>query len=140
MHRYHHDPATTAFGHEAAEALGLDGGRVFKTLVTSVDGRLVVAVVPVDSELDMKALAGVFGAKRAHMADPAEAERATGYVRGGISPVGVKRRLPTVIDERATGWDTVFVSAGRRGLELEVSPDDLVRATGAQVAPIARTT
>ena len=138
VHRYHHDPETTAFGHEAAEALGVDEGRVFKTLVTSVDGRLVVAVVPVDSEVDMKALAGAAGGKRAAMADPSLAERATGYVRGGISPVGGKRRLPMVIDERAMGWETVFVSGGRRGLELELAPDDLVRVTGAQVAPIAR--
>ena len=138
VHRYHHDPETTAFGHEAAEALGVDEGRVFKTLVTSVDGRLVVAVVPVDSEVDMKALAGAAGGKRAAMADPSLAERETGYVRGGISPVGGKRRLPMVIDERAMGWETVFVSGGRRGLELELAPDDLVRVTGAQVAPIAR--
>ena len=138
LHRYAHDPATTSFGREAAEALRLDEGRVFKTLVTSVDGRLVVAVVPVDSEVDMKALAAAVGAKRAEMADPALAERATGYVRGGISPVGAKKRLPTVIDERAMAWDTVFVSGGRRGLELELRPDDLVRATGGQLAPIAR--
>jgi Cys-tRNA(Pro)/Cys-tRNA(Cys) deacylase len=138
VHRYAHDPAAPSFGREAAEALGLDEGRVFKTLVTSVDGRLVVAVVPVDSEVDMKALAAAAGGKRAEMADPSLAERATGYVRGGISPVGAKRRLLTVIDERAMGWETVFVSGGRRGLELELAPGDLVRVTGAQVAPIAR--
>ena len=138
IHRYDHDPATTSFGREAAEAVASETGRVLKTLVTSVDGGLVIAVLPVDSELDMKALASAMGAKRANMADPARAERVTGYVRGGISPVGQKRRLPTVIDERAVGWDTVFVSGGRRGLELEIRPDDLVRVTKARVVAIAR--
>ncbi|MDQ3898884.1 MAG: Cys-tRNA(Pro) deacylase [Actinomycetota bacterium] len=138
VHRYEHDPATASFGREAAEALAVDDGRVCKTLVASVDGGLVVAVLPVDTELDMKALASAMGAKRAGMADPALAERATGYLRGGISPVGQKRRLPTVVDERALRWDTVFVSGGRRGLELEIRPDDLVRATGGRVAAIAR--
>jgi Cys-tRNA(Pro)/Cys-tRNA(Cys) deacylase len=139
VHRYDHDPMAPSFGREAAKELDVEEGRVFKTLVTSVDGRLVVAVVPVDAEVDMKALAATLKAKRAEMAEPALVERATGYVRGGISPVGQKRRLPTVIDEGATEWKTVFVSGGRRGLEIELSPGDLVRVTGGQVARIART-
>lgn len=138
LHRYDHDPSAPSFGREAAEALDVDEGRVFKTLVTSVDGRLVVAVVPVDADVDMKALAATMGAKRAEMAEPAAVERATGYVRGGISPVGQKRRLPTVIDDGAMEWETVFVSGGRRGLEIEISPADLVRVTGGRIAPIAR--
>jgi Cys-tRNA(Pro)/Cys-tRNA(Cys) deacylase len=139
IHRYDHDPSAPSFGREAAQALGIDEARVFKTLVTSVDGRLVVAVVPVNGELDMKALAATMKAKRAEMAEPALVERATGYVRGGISPVGQKRRLPTVVDDGAKGWETVFVSGGRRGLEIEINPDDLVRATGGRLARIART-
>lgn len=138
VHRYDHDPSAPSFGREAAEALGIEEGRVFKTLVTSVDGRLVVAVVPVDADLDMKALASAMKGKRAEMVDPALAQRATGYVLGGISPVGQKRRLPTVIDERAASWGTVFVSGGRRGLELEIGPDDLVRATAGKLAAIAQ--
>jgi Cys-tRNA(Pro)/Cys-tRNA(Cys) deacylase len=110
-----------------------------KTLVTSVDGRLVVAVVPVDAEVDMKALAATMEAKRAEMAEPTLVERTTGYVRGGISPLGQKRRLPTVIDDRAMGWETVFISGGRRGLEIELSPEDLLGATGGRFARIART-
>ena len=139
IHRYDHDPAAASFGLEAATAFGVDPARVFKTLVTSVDGRLVIAVVPVDAEVDMRQLAAVQCGKQAEMADPSLAERATGHVRGGISPLGQKRPLPTVIDSGVLAWDTVFVSGGRRGLEVELSPDALVTATGARVvAPIAR--
>ena len=138
VHRYEHDPAVASYGLEAAEALGLDGSRVFKTLVTNAGGQLVVAVVPIEALLDLKALAAAVGAKSAEMADPTAAERATGYVVGGISPVGQKRRLPTVVDETASTWDTVFVSGGRRGLEIELAPDDLLAVTEGRLAPIAR--
>jgi Cys-tRNA(Pro)/Cys-tRNA(Cys) deacylase len=137
-HTYEHDPAAASYGQEAAEALGLDPPRVFKTLVASVGSAIVVAVVPVSGQLDLKALAASMGAKRAEMADSAVAERATGYVVGGISPIGHKRKLPVVIDASASEWDTIFVSGGRRGLELEISPDDLVAATGGRFASIAR--
>lgn len=137
-HAYDHDPTATSFGLEAAELLGLPPAQVFKTLLADVDGRLVVGVVPVSGQLDLKALAAAVGGKRATMADPAAAERATGYVVGGISPLGQKRRHPTVVDESALGFDTVYVSGGRRGLDLGLSPADLVRLTGAQTAPVAR--
>jgi Cys-tRNA(Pro)/Cys-tRNA(Cys) deacylase len=123
---------------EAAQALGLDPAQVFKTLLADVDGALTVAVVPVDRSLDLKALAAAAGGKRAVMAEPAAAERATGYVVGGISPLGQRRRLPTVVDVSALDWDTVLVSAGRRGLDAELAPADLVRLTRARTAPIAR--
>jgi Cys-tRNA(Pro)/Cys-tRNA(Cys) deacylase len=116
--------------------MGADPTRVFKTLVVRVDDDLAVAIVPVGGDADLKAVAAAFGAKRASMASPAEAERATGYVVGGISPLGQRRRLPVVLDTTAMGNDTVFVSGGRRGLELELAPDDLVRVTAAVVAPI----
>jgi Cys-tRNA(Pro)/Cys-tRNA(Cys) deacylase len=135
---YEHDPAAPSYGLEAAEALGADPRRVLKTLLADVDGRLVVGVVPVDSQLDLKALAAAAGGRRAAMADPRRAEVATGYVVGGISPVAQKRRLPTVLDRSAEQWPTVLVSAGRRGLEVELSPGDLVAVTDATVAPIAR--
>lgn len=138
VHDYPHDPAAASYGEEAAEALGVPATRVFKTLVASVDGQLTVAVVPVAGVLDLKALAAAVGGKRAAMADPAEAERATGYVLGGISPVGQRRRLPTVVDSSALGFETVFVSAGRRGLEIELGPRDLVRLTSAATAEIGR--
>lgn len=137
VHPYEHDPRSTSFGTEAADALGIDQRRLFKTLVATVDGSLVVAVVPVAGSLDLKALALALGGKRAAMADPADAERATGYVRGGISPLGGRRRLPTVVDATSGGFATVFVSAGRRGLQVELAPDELVRLTGATVAAIA---
>lgn len=137
-HAYGHDPTATSFGLEAAELLGLPPAQVFKTLLADVDGRLVVGVVPVSGQLDLKALAATVGGKRATMADPAAAERATGYVVGGISPLGQKRRHPTVVDESALGFDTVYVSGGRRGLDLGLSPADLVRLTGARTAPVAR--
>lgn len=133
----HHDDAT-AFGPEAAAALGVDPRRIFKTLVADVAGRLVVGVVPVASQLDLKALAAAVGAKKAQLADPAAAERSTGYVRGGISPIGQRTPLTTVIDASATEFTTVLVSAGRRGLQVELAPADLVAITGATTAAIAK--
>ena len=137
-HAYDHDPAAASYGLEAAAALGVQPERVFKTLVASVDGRLTVAVVPVTGQLDLKALATATGGKRAEMADPVAAERTTGYVRGGISPLGQRKALPTVVDDSATTYDTVFVSGGRRGFDVELDPADLVRLTSARVAAIAR--
>lgn len=138
LHPYEHDPRATSYGLEAAEALGLDPERVFKTLMASVDGRLAVAVVPVSGQLDLKALAKALGASKAAMADKAAAERATGYVVGGISPVGQKRAHPTVVDSTALAHPTVYVSAGRRGLDLEIAPADLVAITGAITAEVGR--
>lgn len=137
-HEYHHDPRAESYGLEAAAALGLDPAQVLKTLVASVDGRLTVGIVPVSGQLDLKALARAVGGSKAAMAEVAAAERATGYVAGGISPVGQKRPLPTVLDESALGFDTVYVSGGRRGFDLALAPADLVRATGAAVAAISR--
>ena len=128
------------YGVEAAAALGVDPRCVFKTLVADVDGRLVAAVVPVSGELDLRALTAALNGRRAALAEVAAAERATGYVVGGISPFGGKRALPTVVDDSATALDTLYVSAGRRGLQVEVAPADLVRLTGALLAPIARST
>ncbi|HSP59558.1 MAG TPA: Cys-tRNA(Pro) deacylase [Ornithinimicrobium sp.] len=138
LHEYDHDPRATSYGLEAAEALGLDPARVLKTLMASVDGRLSVAVVPVSGQLDLKALARALGGSRAAMAEQVVAERATGYVAGGISPVGQKRAHPTVVDRAALDHPTVFVSAGRRGLDLEIAPADLVAVTRAVVAPVGR--
>jgi Cys-tRNA(Pro)/Cys-tRNA(Cys) deacylase len=135
---YTHDPAAASYGLEAATALGVEPERVFKTLVAEVDGRLTVAVVPVTTQLDLKALAVAVNGKRAAMADPVVAERSTGYVRGGISPLGQRKALPTVIDASALTLSTVLVSGGRRGFDVELAPADLVRLTSAQVAPIAR--
>jgi len=138
-HAYEHDPSSAVgYGLEAAAVLGVEPEQVFKTLLATVDGTLTVAVVPVTGTLDLKALAQAAGGKRAAMADPAAAERATGYVVGGISPLGQKTAHPTVVDETAWLFDTVFVSGGRRGLDVELAPDDLVRLTGATVADIAR--
>ena len=137
-HAYEHDPAAKSFGLEAAEALGLAAGQVFKTLLVEVDGKLTVGVVPVDKQLDLKAIAAAAGGKKAVMADPAAAERTTGYVVGGISPIGQKTALPTVLDETAILAETIFVSGGRRGLDLELAPDDLIAVTGGRYAPIAR--
>jgi len=137
-HAYDHDPSATGYGLEAAAKLGLDPERVFKTLLADADGTLVVAVVPVAGQLDLKALAHAAGAKKAVMADPKLAERKTGYVLGGISPVGQKTRLATVVDETALLYDTVFVSGGRRGFDIELAPADLLAATDALTAPIAR--
>jgi len=130
--------ARTSFGDTAAAALGVDPERIHKTLIASVDGRLTVAIVAVATELDLKLLAGAVGGHRATMADPADAERSTGYVRGGISPLGQRRRLPTVLDASAMGFPTILISAGRRGLQVELAPADLVRLTGATVAQIGR--
>jgi Cys-tRNA(Pro)/Cys-tRNA(Cys) deacylase len=137
-HSYEHDPSAPSYGMEAAEALGLDPEQVLKTLFAEVDGRLVVGIVPVSRQLDLKAVATACGGKRATMAAPATAERATGYVVGGISPLGQRRAHPTVLDESALSHDTVYVSGGRRGLDLGLAPQDLVRLTEADVAPIAR--
>lgn len=138
VHEYAHDPAAPSFGREAADVLGVEPGRVGKTLVVAVDGRLVVAVLAVDRSLSLKALAQAAGGKRAEMADPAAAERATGYVVGAISPLGQRRRLPIFVDAALTAFPTIYVSAGRRGLELELLPADLVRLTAATVAALAR--
>lgn len=137
VHEYSHDPRHPSYGEEAAQALGMPQTRVFKTLVAEVDGALTVGVVPVSRQLDLKALASAAGGKKAKMADAAAAERATGYVTGGISPLGQRKRLPTVVDASALGWATVFCSAGRRGLEIEIAPDALVKAANATVAKIA---
>jgi Cys-tRNA(Pro)/Cys-tRNA(Cys) deacylase len=138
VHTYSHDPKRESYGSEASEALGVPADRVLKTLVASVDGVLAVGVVPVSAQLDLKALAAVVGGKKAVMADQAAAERATGYVAGGISPIGQRRRLPVVVDASALEFLTVYCSGGRRGLEIELAPADLVRAASAKVAPIAR--
>ena len=137
LHPYHHAPRAEGFGDEAAAALGIDPARIFKTLIASVDGRLVCAVVPVAGHLDLKAVASAVGGKRAGMAEPAAAARATGYVVGGISPLGQKTRIPVLVDSSATGFETVFVSAGRRGLQVELSPHELVRLAGATLAALA---
>ncbi|MCW2829744.1 MAG: ybaK [Aeromicrobium sp.] len=137
-HSYVHDPRAPSFGMEAAAALGVDAGRVFKTLMAVVDGELCVGVVPVLGSLDLKLLADALGGRRAQMADAAQAQRATGYVIGGISPVGQKKVHRTVIDRSSAQWPTIFVSGGRRGLEAELLPDDLVQVTRAIVARIAR--
>lgn len=138
LRAYEHDPRAESFGLEAAEALGVPADRVLKTLVADVDGGLVVGIVPVSGRLDLKALARAVGGSRAAMAEVAAAQRATGYVAGGISPLGQRRRLPTVLDESALVHETVLVSAGRRGLDLEIAPADLVATTGAVTARIGR--
>lgn len=138
VHSYDHDPRAVSFGLEAADALGVDPARVFKTLVASLHDELVVAIVPVSGQLDLKALARALGASKAVMADVAAAERATGYVAGGISPIGQKRAHRTVLDSSALDQPTILVSAGRRGLDLEISPADLVAITGAITGQIGR--
>jgi Cys-tRNA(Pro)/Cys-tRNA(Cys) deacylase len=139
VHEYAHDPKAESYGEEAAVKLDLPPARVFKTLVVSLDGKeLAVAVVPVSGMLDMKACAAALGAKKCDMAEGKAAERSTGYVLGGISPLGQRKRLPTVIDASARGFDTVFVSAGRRGLEIELAPADLARLTGGVFAALSR--
>lgn len=138
VHSYEHDSASESYGTEAVDALGLAPARVFKTLLAEVDGRMTVAVVPVTGQLDTKALATAAGGKKARMADPAASQRATGYVLGGISPLGQRSTLATYIDSSVIDFDTVYCSAGRRGLEIELAPDDLVRLTGATLADIGR--
>ena len=135
---YDHDPAAESFGLEAAVALGVDPARVFKTLLVEVEAGLGVGIVPVDRQLDLKAVASALSAKRAAMADPAVAERTTGYVVGGISPLGQKKSLPTVLDTTAEQFATILVSGGKRGFDIELAPADLVRLTGATVAAVAR--
>ncbi len=132
LHEYEHDPKAESYGLEAAEKTGVDPARVFKTLVVAQDGKLSVAIVPVASQLDLRALG-----KRAALAERAAAERATGYVLGGISPLGQRKRLPTLLDESALEFATIYVSGGRRGLEIELAPADLVRLTDARVAAVA---
>jgi Cys-tRNA(Pro)/Cys-tRNA(Cys) deacylase len=137
LHEYAHDPSVRSYGEEAAAALGVVPERVFKTLLVQADARLAVGIVPVARQLNLKAMAAAAGAKRAAMADPAAAERATGSVLGGISPFGQRRRLPTVLDASAPTHPTIFVSGGKRGVELEVAPEDLVATLTAVVAAIA---
>jgi Cys-tRNA(Pro)/Cys-tRNA(Cys) deacylase len=139
LHPYEHDPRAQAYGEEAAAALGIDAARIFKTLIATVDGKLACAVVPVAARLDLKAFAAALGCKRAELADPAAAARATGYVVGGISPIGQKSRLPVVLDASAEQFETVYVSAGKRGLQVQLRPADLALAAGALVAAIAAT-
>lgn len=136
MHPYAHDPQQSHFGEEAAAALGVDRDRIFKTLVADAGGELVVAVVPVARQLDLKALAAAAGTKRAGLADPAVAARTTGYVVGGISPLGQRTRLRTFLDATAERFATIFVSAGKRGLQVELAPDELVRLTEARMCII----
>jgi len=137
-HAYEHDAGNTNFGLEAATVLGLDPEQVFKTLLADLDGALVVAIVPVNGKLDLKALAAALGGKKAAMADPSLAERRTGYIVGGISPIGQKTAHPTVLDETAELFDTIFVSGGRRGFDLELAPADLLSITNGRIAAIAR--
>lgn len=137
-HSYAHDAGASSYGMEAADALGLDPEQVFKTLLATVDTRLVVGIVPVSGSLDLKAVAAAVGGKKATMADLADAERATGYVVGGISPLGQKKRLTTVVDDSARSLETVYVSGGKRGLDLGLAPHDLVRLLDAVVAPVGR--
>lgn len=139
VHEYHHDPSTElSYGMEAATALGIEPEQVFKTLCAEVDGHLSVGIVPVVGKLDLKALAKALGGKRAEMAEPKHAERATGYVVGGISPLGQRTALPTAIDETVELFDEVYVSGGRRGLDISLAPADLIRLTSAVVADIAK--
>jgi Cys-tRNA(Pro)/Cys-tRNA(Cys) deacylase len=137
LHPYSHSASAGSYGDEAAAALGISADRIFKTLIASVEGNLVCGVVPVAGKLDLKALAAAVGAKRAEMADPAAAQRATGYVVGGISPLGQRSRLRILLDASACSFDTIFVSAGRRGLQVELAPSDLLSVAGAILAPIA---
>jgi len=134
VHAYEHDPKSESYGLEAAERMGVNPGRVFKTLVVDLDGSLEVAVVPVAAQLDLRLLGG----KRSRMAEPRDVERTTGYVLGGVSPLGQRKRLPTTVDASALDHETVFVSAGQRGLELELDPNDLVRLTGERVRAVTR--
>ena len=138
-HSYEHDPAAPSYGLEAAQALGIPPERVFKSLVVDTGAGLAVGIVPVDRQLDLKAIAHALGVKRADLAVAAAAQRATGYVLGGISPFGQTKALPTVLDDGALNYETILVSGGRRGFDVEVAPADLVRICRATVAPISRT-
>ena len=138
LRTYRHDTRFSSYGMEAAQALDVEPARVFKTLLADVDGSLVVGIVPVDTQLDLKALAATVGGKRAELAEVGRAERATGYVAGGISPLGQKRTHPTVLDESALDHHTILVSGGQRGLDVELEPDVLITLASARVAPIAR--
>jgi Cys-tRNA(Pro)/Cys-tRNA(Cys) deacylase len=131
VHEYEHDPRADSYALEAAAALGLDAARVFKTLVVDAADRLLVCIVPAGEQLDLRALG-----KRARLAPTPRAESVTGYVAGGISPLGQRKRLPTLVDASALDHETVYVSAGRRGLEIELSPADLVALTAAEVRPL----
>ncbi|MFB9470734.1 Cys-tRNA(Pro) deacylase [Nonomuraea salmonea] len=138
LHPYDHDPDAQAYGEEAADALGVPYERIFKTLVAEVEGGLAVAVVPVAGKLDLKALAGALGGKRAAMAEAAKVERVTGYVVGGISPLGQRKQLPTVVDSSALDFETIYFSAGKRGLQIETAPANLITLTRAVTAPIGK--
>ncbi|MCO4237962.1 Cys-tRNA(Pro) deacylase [Pseudarthrobacter raffinosi] len=140
LHPYAHDPSAASYGTEAAEALGIAPESVFKTLMVEVEGRLAVAVVPVSGSLDLKAFAAALGARKASMADPAAAERRTGYVLGGISPLGQRQSSPTVVDSSALNLGTMLVSGGKRGLDVELAPADLIRLTSAVTAAIGTRT
>ncbi len=137
LHPYSHDSRAESYGDEAAAALGIDPRRLFKTLIVSVDGSLACAVLPVANRLNLKALAAAVGGRRAELAEPAKAQRATGYVLGGISPLGHRSPIPVVVDDSAGNFETVYVSAGKRGLQLELSPLDLIELAGANTADIA---
>lgn len=137
IHEYNHDPKSRGYGIEAAEKLRVTPDRVFKTLIVSIDGKdLAVAIIPVDSTLSMKRIARAVGGKKAVMADAEVVQRSTGYVLGGVSPLGQKRSLETVIDASARSYPTIFVSAGRRGLEIELTPADLAKLTNASLTPL----
>lgn len=139
VHAYDHDPGSEGYGAEAVEALGLHPAQCFKTLLAALaPAGLAVAVLPVPERLDLKALAAAAGAKKAELCEPARAERATGYVVGGISPLGQRKTLPTFLDQSALGFEAIYLSAGKRGLEISLSPNDLVRLLGAQTAPLAK--
>ena len=137
LHPYEHHDANTDFGEEAARALDVDPTRIFKTLVADVGGKLVVAVIPVARQLDLKALGAAFETKKATLADPTHAARSTGYMVGGISPIGQRSSLPTVVDASADDFETIFVSAGRRGLQVELAPGDLLAVTQARSVSVA---
>jgi Cys-tRNA(Pro)/Cys-tRNA(Cys) deacylase len=137
-HTYEHDPRSTAYGVEAAQALGLDPAQVFKTLIASVDGSATVAIVPVNGSLDLKLIAAACGGRRAELADASVAQRLTGYVLGGISPLGQRRALPTVLDVSASILPTIYISGGRRGFDIGIAPDDLIGLTNGSYAAIAR--
>jgi Cys-tRNA(Pro)/Cys-tRNA(Cys) deacylase len=140
QHLYDHDADNSSFGDEAAAKLGVDPARLFKTLVCKADDGLVMVLVPVASRLDLKLLARALGVKKADLADPGVAERTTGYVVGGITPLGGRKALPVFIDESISAFDTAFISAGRRGLQLELAPADLVRLTKATLAALSEAT